>query len=143
MAVAGGVNILINPDTFAGLSSGHFLSKTGSCKTWNSQADDYCRADAVGSVVLKKLEDAEADNDNFLGVMLAAATNHSADAFSITNPRAGAQADLYQQFMRRAGLDPLDVNYVELHGTGTQAGNSVEIESNTNIFAPVHGQRRR
>ena len=45
--------------------------------------------------------------------------------------------------MRRAGLDPLDVNYVELHGTGTQAGDSVEIESITNIFAPVHGQRRR
>ena len=143
MAVAGGVNILTNSDAFAGLSNGHFLSKTGSCKTWDSHADGYCRADAVGSIVLKRLEDTEADNDNVLGVILAAATNHSADAISITHPHAGAQADLYQQVMRRAGLDPLDVNYVELHGTGTQAGDSVEIESITNVFAPVHGQRRR
>ena len=143
MAVAGGVNILTNSDAFAGLSNGHFLSKTGSCKTWDSQADGYCRADAVGSIVLKRLEDAEADNDNVLGVILAAATNHSADAISITHPHAGAQADLYQQVMRRAGLDPLDVNYVELHGTGTQAGDSAEIESITNTFAPIHGQRRR
>lgn len=74
MAVAGGVNILTNSDAFAGLSNGHFLSRTGSCKTWYSQADGYCRADAVGSVVLKRLEDAEADNDNILGVVLAAAS---------------------------------------------------------------------
>ena len=44
--------------------------------------------------------------------------------------------------MRRVGLDPLDVNYMELHGTGTQAGDSVEIKSITNIFAPVHGPIR-
>ena len=90
MAVAGGVNILTNSDAFAGLSNGHFLSKTGSCKTWDSQADGYCRADAIGSIVLKRLEDAEADNDNVLGVILAAATDHSADAISITHPHVGA-----------------------------------------------------
>ena len=143
MAVAGGMNILTNSDAFAGLSSGHFLSKTGGCKTWDSQADGYCRADGVGSIVLKRLEDAEADNDNILGVIVAAATNHSAQAISITHPHAGAQAELYQQVMRRGGLDPRDVSYVELHGTGTQAGDSVEIESITNVFAPMVGQRRR
>ena len=143
MAVAGGVNILTNSDVFAGLTSGHFLLKIGSCKTWDRQVDGYCRADAVGSVVLIRLEDAEADSDNGLGVILAVTTNHSADAISITHPHAGAQADLYQQVMCRAGVDPLGVNYVELHGTGTQAGDSVEIESIINIFAPVHGQRRR
>lgn len=129
MAVAGGVNTLTNSDAFAGLSSGHILSKTGSCKTWDSQADGYCRADAVGSVVLKRLKDAEADKDNVLGVILVVATNRSADAIPITHPHAGAQADLYQQVMCRAGVDPLDVNSVELHGTGTQAGDSVEIGS--------------
>lgn len=45
--------------------------------------------------------------------------------------------------MRRAGLDTLDVNYAELHGTGMQAGDSVDFESITNVFAPIHGQRRR
>ncbi|MCJ1307459.1 hypothetical protein MMC25_001105 [Agyrium rufum] len=141
MVVAGGLNILTNSDAFAGLSYGHFLSKTGSCKTWDSEADGYCRADGVGSIVLKRLEDAEADNDNILGVVLAAATNHSADAVSITHPHAGAQADLYTQVVNRAGVDPNDVSFVELHGTGTQAGDSVEMKSITSVFAPLTKRR--
>ncbi|KAL8989971.1 MAG: hypothetical protein Q9177_001265 [Variospora cf. flavescens] len=141
--VAGGLNVLTNSDAFAGLSNGHFLSKTGSCKTWDSGADGYCRGDGVGSVVLKRLEDAEADNDNILGVILSGATNHSAEAVSITHPHAGAQSYLYNQVVQRAGVNPLDVDYIEFHGTGTQAGDSVEMQSITSVFAPIVGRRNK
>lgn len=142
MVVAGGMNVLTNSDAFAGLSHGHFLSKTpNACKTWDVEADGYCRADGIGSIVMKRLEDAEADNDNILGVILAAGTNHSAEAISITHPHAGAQAYLYRQVMNRAGVDPLDVSYVEMHGTGTQAGDLVEITSITDVFAPTTRRR--
>lgn len=97
MAIAGGLNMLTNSDVYAGLSNGHFLSPTGGCKTWDEKADGYCRADGVGSVILKRLEDAEADNDNILGVILSAATDHSAEAVSITHPHDAAQAHLYTQ----------------------------------------------
>lgn len=140
--VAGGMNVLTNSDAFAGLSRGHFLSKTpNACKTWDSTADGYCRADGVASVVLKRLEDAEADNDNILGVILGAATNHSAEAISITHPHAGAQAYLSRQVLSSAGIDPLDVSFVEMHGTGTQAGDSVEMESVSEVFAPRTNRR--
>jgi len=142
MAVAGGMNVLTNSDAFAGLSHGHFLSKTpNACKTWDCEADGYCRADGVGSIVIKRLEDAEADNDNILGVILGAGTNHSAEAISITHPHAGAQAYLTSQVLSQAGVDPLDVSYVEMHGTGTQAGDAQEIQSVTEVFAPVTRRR--
>ena len=137
MVVAGGMNILTNPDVFAGLSKGFFLSSTGNCKTWDSEADGYCRADGVGAVVMKRLEDALTDNDNILGIVGAAATNHSAEAISITHPHSGAQSYLFRQVINRAGVDPLDVGYVELHGTGTQAGDSNELKSVTDVFAPA------
>ncbi|KAI1079859.1 putative polyketide synthase [Whalleya microplaca] len=140
--IAGGLNIITDPDNYAGLGNGHFLSKTGQCKVWDKDADGYCRADGVGSVVLKRLEDAEADNDNILAVILAAATNHSAEAISITYPHAGAQKENYAQVMHRAGINPLDVSYIELHGTGTQAGDAVESESVSDIFAPLSPRRR-
>ncbi|OJJ40791.1 hypothetical protein ASPWEDRAFT_34272 [Aspergillus wentii DTO 134E9] len=141
--VAGGLNVLTNSDAFAGLCNGHFLTKTpNACKTWDAGADGYCRADGIGSIVMKTLQDAEADNDNILGVITAAATNHSANAVSITHPHAGHQADLYRQVMARAGVDPLDVNYVEFHGTGTQAGDAEEMKSITEVFAPIKGKRR-
>jgi acyl transferase domain-containing protein len=68
----------------------------------------------MGSVVLKRLEDAEADNDNILAVVLSAATVHSAEAVSITHPHGVAQAHLYTQILRRAAVDPLAVGYIEM-----------------------------
>lgn len=66
-AIAGGTNILTNPDNFAGLDRGHFLSTTGNCKTFDDAADGYCRADGIGTVVLKRLSDAIADKDVSIG----------------------------------------------------------------------------
>ena len=102
------------------LGQGHFLSKTGQCKVWDSGADGYCRADGVGSVVIKRLDDALADNDEILACIAAGATNHSAESISITQPHAAAQKENYRQVMNKAGVSPLEVSFVELHGTGTQ-----------------------
>ncbi|KFY41668.1 hypothetical protein V494_02866 [Pseudogymnoascus sp. VKM F-4513 (FW-928)] len=144
MAVTGGVNILTNPDGFTGLCKGYFLTKGhNACKTWDSTADGYCRADGIGSLVIKRLEDAEADNDNILGVILGAGTNHSAEAVSITHPHAGHQAYLSRQVLRQAGVDPLDVSYVELHGTGTQAGDHEEMQGIMEVYAPLIRRRRK
>ncbi|KAL2866114.1 non-reducing polyketide synthase nscA [Aspergillus lucknowensis] len=140
--IAGGLNVITDPDNYAGLGNGHFLSRTGQCKVWDKDADGYCRADGIGSVVIKRLEDAEADNDNIIAVVLGARTNHSAEAVSITHPHAGAQRDNYTRVLHQAGVNPLDVSYVELHGTGTQAGDAVESESVSDIFAPSLPRRR-
>lgn len=136
-AVVGGLNVMTNSDIFAGLSRGQFLSKTGNCQTFDNDADGYCRGDAVGTLIVKRLADAEADNDRILGVILDTATNHSANAVSITHPHAETQEVLFSSVMEGAGVDPHDVNYVELHGTGTQAGDGTEMRSVTNVFAPV------
>ncbi|KAK8256702.1 polyketide synthase-like protein [Phyllosticta capitalensis] len=141
-ACAGGLNVLTNPDIFSGLSKGQFLSKTGSCKTYDNDADGYCRGDGCGTVILKRYEDAIADKDNILACILGAATNHSAEAVSITHPHAGAQEFLYKKVLANAGVDCHDVSYVEMHGTGTQAGDGIEMTSVTNVFAPRHRQRR-
>ena len=141
-AVAGGMNVLTNSDAFTGLSQGHFLTKTpNACKTWDCETDGYCRADGIVFIVMKRLEDAEGDNNNIIEVILGSGTNHSAEAISITHPHAGAQAYLTRQVMSQAGVDPLDVSFVEMHGTGTHADDAQEIISVIDAFAPT--KRRR
>lgn len=135
MAVGGGANFLSASDLFAGLSRGSFLSKTGGCKTFDNDADGYVRADAVGVVVMKRMKDAIADNDNVLAVLKAAVTNHSAEAISITHPHAETQERLFNATLNKAGLRPHDIDYGELHGTGTQAGDATESRSVTNVLA--------
>ncbi|RFU33984.1 hypothetical protein B7463_g2371, partial [Scytalidium lignicola] len=143
-AVAGSVNVLANPDNFAGLCNGHFLTEGhNACKTWDTAADGDCQTNKIRSVVIKRLEDAEADNDNILGVILGAGTNHSAEGVSITHPHAGHQAYLARQVLRQAGVDPLDVSYVELHGTGTQAGDFEEMQGIMDVYAPLTKRRTK
>ncbi|KAK3331714.1 polyketide synthase, partial [Cercophora scortea] len=139
-AVAGGTNVLTNPDNFAGLDRGHFLSTTGNCNAFDDGASGYCRADAVGTVILKRLEDAQADNDPIFGVIAGTNTNHCGQTDSITRPHEGDQSSVFKRIMRYANVDPLDVSYIEMHGTGTQAGDATEMNSVLSVFGP---DRRR
>ncbi|KAI0123643.1 polyketide synthase [Xylariales sp. AK1849] len=142
MAIAGGTNVLTNPDFTAGLDRGHFLSRTGNCKTFDDSADGYCRGEGVGTVILKRLEDAVAENDPILGVILGAYTNHSAEAESITRPHTGAQRAIFSKILNTSAIDASSVGYVEMHGTGTQAGDATEMSSVLEVFAP-QGQAAR
>ncbi|KAG7416252.1 Non-reducing polyketide synthase fsr1 [Fusarium oxysporum f. sp. rapae] len=135
-AIAGGTNVLTNPDYHAGLDRGHFLSRTGNCKTFDDGADGYCRGEGVATIIIKRLDDAIAENDPILGVVLGAYTNHSAESESITRPHVGAQRVIFNKILNEAAVDPYSVSYVEMHGTGTQAGDATEMSSVLETFAP-------
>ncbi|KAL9085529.1 MAG: hypothetical protein Q9165_007574 [Trypethelium subeluteriae] len=137
-AVAGGTNVLTNPDNFAGLDRAHFLSTTGNCNAFDDGANGYCRSDAVGSVILKRLEDAEADCDPIFGVIVGTNTNHCGQTDSITRPHEGDQSSVFKRIIRHSDIDPLDVSYIEMHGTGTQAGDATEMNSVMSVFVPEH-----
>ena len=133
-ALAGGGSLLSAPEMYAGLSKGGFLSTTGACRTFNDNADGYCRGEGVGVVVLKRLEDAVADNDNIQAVIRGAARTYSADAISITQPHVETQEKLFKKVLQQASVIPSDVGFIEMHGTATQAGDTVEMTSVTNVF---------
>lgn len=135
MALAGGANVMTGPNLWAGLSRAGFVSPTGSCKTFDETADGYCRGEGVGIIVLKRLEDAIQAGDNIQGVIRGIATNHSANALSITQPHGPTQKKLYNQVLRKANLTPDQIQYVEMHGTGTQAGDVTEMNSVVSTFA--------
>ncbi|KAH8691644.1 polyketide synthase [Talaromyces proteolyticus] len=135
-AVVGGTNILTNPDFTAGLDRGHFLSRTGNCKSFDDSADGYCRGEGVVTFILKRYEDALVDKDPIHGVILSAYTNHSADAESITRPHGGAQKAILNKLLYDTGSNARDISYVEMHGTGTQAGDAEEMKSVLDVFAP-------
>ncbi|KHN94792.1 polyketide synthetase PksP [Metarhizium album ARSEF 1941] len=141
VAIAGGTNILTNPDNWAGLDRAHFLSRTGNCKTFDDGADGYCRAESVATVLLKRLDDALLDGDPVYGTILGAYTNHSAEAVSITRPHSGAQRSIFGRILTSSHVDSSSVSYVEMHGTGTQHGDACEMDSVLNVFAP-EGCRR-
>ena len=141
MAVAGATTILSDPHSFTFLSKAGVLSETGNCKTYRDDADGYCRADFSGALVLKRLEDAVAHNDKILAVIASSARNHSGNATSITTSDANAQERLFKKVLRNARVDPDDVSYIEMHGTGTQVGDKAEMGAVSKVFLPRPGRK--
>lgn len=135
MALAGGINIITGINNYLDLAKAGFLSPTGQCKPFDADADGYCRSDGAGLVVIKKLNQAMADGDPILGVIPGVATNQGGLSASITVPHSAAQQALYRSVLEQARLPAEAVTYVETHGTGTQAGDPLEIESVRSLFA--------
>ncbi|KAI2478997.1 Polyketide synthase module protein [Pyrenophora tritici-repentis] len=135
MAVSGAANVLSTPHSFTSLSRSGVLSDSGNCKTYRDDADGYCRADFSGAVVLKRLDDAIAQNDNILAVISSSARNHSGNSTSITTSDAAAQERLFHKVLRNARVTPEDISYVEMHGTGTQVGDKAEIGAVSSVFS--------
>ena len=59
-------------------------------------------------------------------MLLGSAVNNDGDGQALTVPDADAQQALLREAYARAGVDPRQVQYVELHGTGTRVGDPVE-----------------
>ncbi|TGJ81348.1 hypothetical protein E0Z10_g7421 [Xylaria hypoxylon] len=134
MALAGGAQIASSPFEFSALGKSGFLAPSGGCKTFRADADGYCRGEAVGVLVLKRLEDALADNDNIEALITGWGRNYSAGATSMTHPYPESQEKLIRQVLRQANTKPSDIGYVELHGTGTTVGDLAEMKSITRVF---------
>lgn len=139
MALAGGVNVMTGINNFMDLAKAGFLSASGQCKPFDRAADGYCRSEGGGLVVLKPLNQAVSDGDQILGLIPGAATNQGGLSASITIPHSPAQAKLFRIVLRQANMRPDQVTFVETHGTGTQAGDPLEMASVREVFG---GQER-
>ncbi|KAG9308914.1 putative polyketide synthase [Chiua virens] len=134
-ALAGGVNVITNPNMFVGLERGHFLSPSGQCKSFDASADGYSRGEGCCLFVLKRLSDAITENDNIMGVIRGTEVNQSGLALSITHPHCPTQANLFKTLLRNSGICPNRVSIVEAHGTGTQLGDSCEVASIRSVLS--------
>ncbi|MDH6055572.1 type I polyketide synthase [Umezakia ovalisporum] len=137
LALAGGVQIQVIPDGFIKACQSRMLSPDGRCKTFDVQADGYARAEGCGMVVLKRLSDAIADNDNILSLIRGAAVNHDGYTSGLTVPSGPSQQAVIQQALADAGLHPDQISYIEAHGTGTSLGDPIEMGAIGQVF----GQR--
>ncbi len=129
MAIVGGVNTLLRPTEHIAYDKAGMLSKDGRCKTFSSHADGFVRSEGIGVLILKKLGNAENEGDSVYGVICGSAENHGGRAHSLTTPNPVAQAQLLEKAYQEANVDPRTVTYLEAHGTGTELGDSIEIDA--------------
>ncbi|WP_170133611.1 type I polyketide synthase [Undibacterium pigrum] len=139
MVLAGGVSLMLRPDSSVALGKGSMLAPDGLCKTFDASANGYGRGEGAGLVLLKRLSDALADGDRIHAVIRGSATNHDGVSNGITAPNGLAQENLIQAAIADADLPPSAIQYVEAHGTGTLLGDPTE----TRALGRTLGQQAR
>ncbi|MEU4745757.1 polyketide synthase, partial [Actinosynnema sp. NPDC023658] len=126
LALAGGVNLNLAAGRETSAVEFGGLSPDGRSHTFDARANGFARGEGGGVVVLKPLARALADGDPVHAVILGSAVNNDGPTRSLTVPSAEAQTQVIRDAMARAGVRPDDVQYVELHGTGTPVGDPIE-----------------
>lgn len=134
LAVAGGINILLLPESMVGFSKAGMLSPTGRCHTFDADADGYVRSEGGGVVILKPLAAALAEQNPIHAVIMGSAVNSDGRTKGLALPNPVAQEKLLRRVYGTAGVNPADITYVEAHGTGTSAGDRVECTALGRVF---------
>ncbi|MET9096850.1 amino acid adenylation domain-containing protein [Streptomyces cyaneofuscatus] len=126
LALAGGTLLHLAPQYTIAETKGGFLSAEGRSRTFDAAADGYVRAEGVGLVALKRLEDAVRDGDRIHAVILGSGVNQDGHTNGITVPNPDAQVSLIHRVCAEAGITPGELQYMEAHGTSTPVGDPIE-----------------
>ncbi|HSS51043.1 MAG TPA: acyltransferase domain-containing protein, partial [Thermoanaerobaculia bacterium] len=142
VALAGGVNLTLLPETMVALTKFGGLSGEGRCKAFDASADGFARGEGAGVVVLKALSRALADGDLVYCVIRGSAVNNDGASNGLTAPNPLSQVEVLRDAYERAGVDPGRVQVVEAHGTGTPLGDPIEARALAQVLgagrAPDH-----
>ena len=128
MALAAGVNVILQPHIWIAYSQSSMMAQDGRCKFGDARGDGYVRSEGVGVALLKPLSRALADGDPIRAVIRGSAVNNDGRGSGhLATPSRSGQAQMLRRAYADAGVSPGQVGYVEAHGTGTRAGDPIEL----------------
>ncbi|MEN8179443.1 MAG: beta-ketoacyl-[acyl-carrier-protein] synthase family protein [Pseudomonadota bacterium] len=118
-AVVGGVDSLCLT-TLYGFNALDLVSASP-CRPWDSQRDGINIGEAAGFALLRRAQ-ANDPGDLLLGY------GESSDAYHMSTPHPEGMGAVLamRQAIERAGLEPNDIDYVNLHGTATRSNDAAE-----------------
>lgn len=140
LALAGGFNLMLNPDMQICLTKLQALSPDGVSRSFDASANGYVRSEGGALIVLKRLEEALAAGDRVLGVIRGSYVNQDGESTGISAPNGRAQEAVIRGALREAGLSGEEIDYVETHGTGTRVGDKTELTAIGNFHRALRGQ---
>ncbi|MGW1375422.1 SDR family NAD(P)-dependent oxidoreductase [Streptomyces sp. NPDC002446] len=139
VALVGAVSVLVDPAATDAASKLGVLSPDFRCATFDKDANGYVRAEGVGCVVVKRLDDALRDGDAVLAVIEAVAENHDGRSNSLTAPNPEAQVALLNKVYTPELA--ARVSHIEAHGTGTNLGDPIETSALRTAFGQLAPHR--
>ncbi|WP_133128465.1 beta-ketoacyl synthase N-terminal-like domain-containing protein [Legionella nagasakiensis] len=143
MAIAGACLIDLPQEVGYIYEENGLFSSDGHCHSFDASASGTLYSNGAGLVVLKRLEDAIADNDLIHAVIMGAAMNNDGNASKegFMAPGIHGQYTCLQSAWKNAGIEPSDLDYIAAHGASTKLGDATEIYALKKAFKDIPGTK--
>ncbi|WP_413914913.1 SDR family NAD(P)-dependent oxidoreductase [Desulfobacula sp.] len=126
ISITGGVDSLNDIFMHMCFSKTGVLSHTSDAKPFSKDADGTVLGEGIGMLVLKRLEDAQNDNDRIYALIKGIGTSSDGKTSAIYAPESKGQLKALKEAYREADIAPSTIGLIEAHGTGTRVGDKVE-----------------
>lgn len=135
MAVAGGCALMLPQHAGHYYEEGMINSPDGHCRAYDRDAKGTIFGSGSGAVLLKRLEQAQADGDAIYAVIKGSAVvNDGGQKMGFTAPSMLGEYRAISKAIENAGVDAASIGFVEGHGTGTPIGDPIEVQALTKAF---------
>lgn len=136
-AICSTVNMMLSTDTTQSTNVSGMLSKDGRCKTFDSSADGYVRAEGVAVLAMErsKILDDQISlcfGDKFL--MISSSVNQDGRTNTLTAPNGPSQQRVILGALAAGTVSHSNIKALQLHGTGTALGDPIEMRALQNVF---------
>lgn len=138
-ALVGGVNVLHTDAAVQMFRHRGLLQGDGSFHVFDRRAGGAVLGEGVGMVLLKTVDQAQADGDRIYAVVKAVEINNDGRTAGPSAPNVQAQIDVMRGALRRSGLAPDAVTHVEANGAGSEVNDLLELKA----LAAVYGGSER
>ncbi len=135
MMITGGVDTDNSPYMYLCFSKTQAFTAADKSTPFSANSDGMIMGEGIGMLLLKRLKDAERDNDRIYAVIKGMGSSSDGKFKSIYAPRAKGQELALKRAYRDAAIDPGTIGLLEAHGTGTAAGDLAEVTALKNFFS--------
>lgn len=126
-AIVAGVSLNLRPVVSKVFQQYNMLSPDGTCYSFDTKANGYCRAESINAIILQK-------GSGYVKIIGHGINANGTTEQGIAFPNVYKQTDLFHMICDRYQIDKSQVEYIEAHGTGTTAGDNAEITALNNVY---------
>ena len=137
--ITGGAEAAITPGGLGGFNAMHALSTRNddpqrASRPFSKSRDGFVMGEGAGILVLEELEHAKARGAKIYCEIAGAGMSADAHHLTASHPEGLGAKLVMQRALEDAGLQPEDIDYINVHGTSTPVGDVSEAKAITQVF---------
>ena len=137
--ITGGAEAAITPGGLGGFNAMHALSTRNddpqrASRPFSKSRDGFVMGEGAGILVLEELEHAKARGAKIYCEIAGAGMSADAHHLTASHPEGLGAKLVMQRALEDAGLQPEDIDYINVHGTSTPVGDVSEAKAIKQVF---------